>query len=145
MSLPERQSELVDTHRAVQATDLPSVLVGGWAMSAFQPRFTADIDLVIPARSLDEYDALLRDRGYTKAFDEGVSNVYEGRIVGYAKTVDGNPVQFDALVDALRCRQTGAGWSYRYLHEHSVVEPLELVPDLTGRIPEPALLFALLY
>ena len=53
MSLPERQSELIDTHRAVQDADLPYVLVGGWAVSAFQTRFTTDIDTVIPDTALD--------------------------------------------------------------------------------------------
>ena len=63
MSLPERQSELVATHREIQAADLPYVLVGGWAVSAFQTRFTTDIDAVIPETSLDDYEALLGDRG----------------------------------------------------------------------------------
>lgn len=143
MSLQERQAELVDTHRAIQTEELPYVLVGGWAVSAFQTRFTTDIDIVIPKTELDAYDTLLNGLGYSKEFDEDVSNVYEGRIVRYQKAVGDNAVEFDALVGALRCRQTDAEWSYRYLHEHSVVESLEVAEDLTARIPEPALLFAL--
>lgn len=143
MSLQERQAELVDTHRAIQAEGLSYVLVGGWAVSAFQTRFTTDIDIVIPKTELDAYDTLLTELGYSKEFDEDVANVYEGRIVRYKKAVGDNAVEFDALVGALRCRQTDAEWSYRYLHEHSVVESLEVAEDLTARIPEPALLFAL--
>jgi len=143
MSLQERQAELIDTHRAVQDEELPYVLVGGWAVSAFQTRFTTDVDMVIPETELDAYDALLDKLGYSKAFDNDVANVYEGRIVRYKKPVDDNAVEFDALVGALRCRQTDAEWSYRYLHEHSIVETLEVAEDLTARIPEPALLFAL--
>jgi len=143
MSLQERQAELVDTHRAVQDEDLPYVLVGGWAISAFQTRFTTDVDMVIPETELDAYDAFLGEMGYSKAFDNDVANVYEGRIVRYEKPVGDNAVEFDALVDALRCRQTDAEWSYRYLHEHSIVESLEVAEGLTARIPEPALLFAL--
>ncbi len=143
MSLQERQAELVDTHRAIQVEGLSYVLVGGWAVSAFQTRFTTDIDLVIPKTELNEYDTLLNDLGYNTEFDEDVANVYEGRIVHYEKAVGHNAVEFDALVGALRCRQTDAEWSYRYLHEHSVVESLEVAENLTARIPEPALLFAL--
>lgn len=143
MSLPERQSELVDTHRAIQTKALPYVLVGGWAVSAFQTRFTTDVDMVIPQTSLEAYDTLLDELGYSKEFDADVANVYEGRIVRYEKTVGDNTVEFDALVGALRCRQTDAEWSYRYLREHSVVESLEIAENLTARIPEPALLFAL--
>ncbi|QSG04545.1 hypothetical protein [Halapricum desulfuricans] len=143
MSLQERQAELVDTHRAVQAEDLSYVLVGGWAVSVFQTRFTTDVDMVIPETELDAYDGLLTDLGYSKAFENDVANVYEGRIVRYEKAVGDNAVEFDALVGALRCRQTDAEWSYRYLHEHSSVESLEVAESLTARIPNPALLFAL--
>lgn len=143
MSLHERQAELIETHRAIQDEGLPYVLVGGWAVSAFQTRFTTDVDMVIPATELDAYHTLLDELGYTKAFDNDVANIYEGRIVRYEKSVGDNTVEFDALVGALRCRQTDAEWSYRYLSEHSTVESLEVVEDLTARIPEPALLFAL--
>jgi hypothetical protein len=143
MSLPERQAELVATHRAVQDAELPYVLVGGWAISAFQTRFTTDIDAVIPGTALDDYDALLDDLGYEKQFEKDVSNEYEGRMIQYKKPVGENAVKFEALVDAIGCRQTDAEWSYRYLHEHSTVESLDVAEDLTARIPEPALLFAM--
>lgn len=143
MSLPERQSELIDTHRAVQDAELPYVLVGGWAVSAFQTRFTTDIDTVIPDTALDDYDTLLRDLGYEKQFEQDVSSEYNGRMVQYTKEVGGNAVKFEALVDAMGCRQTDAEWSYRYLHEHSTIESLDVTEDLNGRIPEPALLFAM--
>lgn len=143
MSLPERQAELVATHRAIQEGGLPYVLVGGWAVSAFQTRFTMDIDAVIPETSLDDYEVLLEDRGYEKAFEADVSNQYDGRMVQFAKAVGENEVTFEALVEAIRCRQTDAEWSYRYLHEHSTVASLDVAEDLEGRIPEPALLFAL--
>jgi len=143
MSLPERQSELIDTHRAVQDAELPYVLVGGWAVSVFQTRFTTDIDTVVPDTALDDYDILLRDLGYEKQFEQDVSNEYNGRMIQYTKEVGANAVKFEALVDAMGCRQTDAEWSYRYLHEHSTIESLDVAEDLDGRIPEPALLFAM--
>jgi predicted nucleotidyltransferase len=108
MSLQERQDELIATHRAIQDADLPYVLVGGWAVSAFQTRFTTDVDMVLPESQVAEYDDLLRDLGYEKTFGSDISNVYEGRIVRYEKPVGDNAVQFDALVGAMRCRQTDA-------------------------------------
>jgi len=143
MSLRERQTELIDTHRAVQEAGMPHVLVGGWAVSAFQTRYTTDIDVVIPDTSLDDYDLLLSELGYEKHFEKDVSNQYEGRMVQYGKAVGDNAVTFEALVDAMGCRQTGAEWSYRYLDEHSTVEPLSIAENLDGQIPEPALLFAM--
>lgn len=143
MSLQERQAELIDTHRAIQDEGLPYVLVGGWAVSAFQTRFTTDVDMVIPETELEVYDDLLAELDYSEEFDTDIANVYEGRIVRYEKQVGDTTVEFDALVGTLRCRQTDAEWSYRYLHEHSVIETLEVTDNLTARIPEPALLFAL--
>lgn len=143
MSITERQAELVATHRAIQAADLPFVLVGGWAVSAFQTRFTTDVDMIVPTSAVPKYDSLIRDRDYTKEFDQDVADLYEGRIIRYEKAVGENTVEFDAMVDALRCRQTDAEWSYRYVVEHSVTESLDVAEDLSARIPEPALLFAL--
>ena len=143
MSLPERQSELVGTYRAIRDAELPHVLVGGWAVSAFQTRFTADIDAVLPETSLADFEALLVDLDYEKSFEKDVSKQYEGQMVQYEKPVGENEVKFEALVNALRCRQTDAEWSYRYLREHSIVDSLNVSEGLNGRIPEPALLFAL--
>lgn len=143
MSLSARQSELVDTHREIQNAELPYVLVGGWAVSAFQTRITVDIDMVLPEASLDGFDTVLQERGYTIEADEDVSNIYEGRMIQYVKPVGEHTVRFDALVNALRCRQTDAEWSYEYLEAHSVVKELNVAPDLSAMIPEPALLFAI--
>lgn len=109
MSLLERQAELVDTHRAVQAAGLPYVLIGGWAVSAFQTRFTTDVDTTLPSTAVKDYDALLTDRGYEKQFENDVSNEYEGRMIQYTKPVGEHAVKFEALVDAMRCRQTPSG------------------------------------
>jgi hypothetical protein len=143
MSLTERQSELIDTHRAVQDAELPHVLVGGWAVSAFETRFTTDIDIVIPSTAVENYHSLLDEIGYEKQFDKDVSKQYEGRMIQYTKPVGDNEVKFEMLVDAIRCRQTDAEWSYRYLAEHSTVESIDVAEDLEGRIPDPALLFAM--
>jgi hypothetical protein len=143
MSLPERQAELIDTHRAIHEAELPYVLVGGWAVSAFQTRFTTDIDTVIPKTAREDYATLLEDLGYEKQFEQEISDEYEGQMIQYAKAVGTNSVTFEALVDAIGCRQTDAEWSYRYLREYSVVKSIEVTGDLEGWVPEPALLFAM--
>jgi hypothetical protein len=90
MSLTERQSELIDTHRAVQDAELPHVFVGGWAVSAFETRFTTDIDIVIPSTAVENYHSLLDELGYEKQFDKDVSKQYEGRMIQYTKPVGDN-------------------------------------------------------
>lgn len=125
-SLGKREDELLDTLEAVIDTDLPYVLVGGWAIAAFNQRFTMDVDVVIPAQAVDDYTDLLTDRGYEKTADVERNALYEGRTIRFTKDI-GNPVRFDAMVDALGCRQTEAEWSYRYLAQHSVTGNCEPV------------------
>ena len=141
MSLGEREAELLETLEAVIDAELPYVLVGGWAIAAFNQRFTTDVDVVIPGQAIDDYSALLADRGYEKTADVERNDLYEGRTLRFEKDI-GNPVRFDAMVDALGCRQTEAEWSYRYLAQHSVTEELRTGRPVTARIPERELLFA---
>ncbi|WP_135665742.1 hypothetical protein [Halorhabdus rudnickae] len=141
MSLGEREAELLDTLEAVVDAELPYVLVGGWAIAAFNQRFTTDVDVVIPDQAIDDYNALLANRGYKKTADVERNDLYEGRTIRFEKDI-GNPVRFDAMVDALGCRQTEAEWSYRYLAEHSVTEDLRTGRPISARIPERELLFA---
>jgi hypothetical protein len=141
MSLGKREAELRDTLRAVIAAELPYVLIGGWAIAAFNQRFTTDVDVVIPGQAVEDYTTLLTDRGYEKTADVERNTVYQGRTLRFEKDI-GNPVRFDAMVDALGCRQTEAEWSYRYLLEHSVQEELRTGQPVTARIPERELLFA---
>jgi len=142
MSLGEREDELLDTLEAVIEADLPYVLVGGWAIAAFDQRFTTDVDVVIPAQALEEHTTLLTERGYEKTADVERNELYEGRTVRFEKDI-GNPVRFDAMVDALGCRKTEAEWSYRYLAQHSATEELRTGRPVTARIPERELLFAM--
>jgi hypothetical protein len=112
MSLGDREDELLDTLEAVINAELPYVLIGGWAIAAFNQRFTTDVDVVIPGQAVDDYTALLADRGYKETADIERNDLYEGRAIRFEKDI-GNPVQFDAMIDALGCRQTEAEWSYR--------------------------------
>lgn len=141
MSLGEREAELLDTLEAVVDAELPYVLVGGWAIAAFNQRFTTDVDVVIPDQAIGDYNVLLADRGYEKTADVERNDLYEGRTIRFEKDI-GNPVRFDAMVDALGCRQTEAEWSYRYLAQHSVSEELRTGRQISARIPERELLFA---
>lgn len=70
MSLGEREAELLETLEAAIDAELPYVLVGGWAIAAFNQRFTTDVDVVVPRQAIDDYTALLTDRGYLSAARE---------------------------------------------------------------------------
>jgi hypothetical protein len=142
MSRGRREFELLDALEAVIDEELPYVLVGGWAISAFQPRFTVDVDVVAPSEAIENYRRLLAGRGYEQVADVEMTPVYRGRTVRFEKDV-GNPVTFDLMLDSLGCRQTDAEWSFRYLSQHSRVASLETRRRLEVHVPERELLFAL--
>lgn len=142
MSRGRRESELLDTLEAVIDEELPYVLVGEWAISTVQPRFTVDVDVVAPSETFENYRDLLAGRGYEQVADVETTPLYRGRTVRFEKDV-GNPVTFDLMLDSLGCRQTDAEWSFRYLSQHSRVASLETRRRLDVHVPERELLFAL--
>jgi hypothetical protein len=54
-------------------------------------------------------------------------------MIKYTKQVGNNELNFEALVEAIGCRQTNAEWSYRYLYHRSTVGSLDVAKDLDGR------------
>jgi hypothetical protein len=142
MSLSDREQELLTTLEAINEVDLPYVLVGGWAVTAFNQRFSTDVDLVIPETAVDDYASFLLDRDYERTGEHDTSGIYEGRFIQYSKDV-GNPVSIELMVNALRCRQTDAEWSYRYLDQHAQPVTVGRTLSVDTRIPERELLLAI--
>lgn len=142
MSLPERENELLTTLQAITDAGYPYVLVGGWAVTAFNQRFSTDVDLVIPETALQEYESFLSERGYEQTGAYETTALYDGRFIQYSNDV-GNPVSVELLVNALRCRQTDAEWSYRYLKQHSQPATIGRTLTVDTRIPEQELLLAI--
>ncbi len=127
---------------AITDAGLPYVLVGGWAVTAFNQRFSTDVDLVIPEDAVEDYASFLREHDYDRTSEHDTSGIYEGRFIQYTKDV-GNPVSFELMVNALRCRQTAAEWSYRYLEGHAHPVTVGRTVSVDTRIPERELLLAI--
>ena len=142
MSLPDREQELLTVLQAINEAGYPYVLVGGWAVTAFNQRFSTDVDLVIPETALNEYNSFLIEHDYERTSEYDTSALYEGRFIQYSKDV-GNPVSVELMVNALRCRQTDAEWSYRYLDQHSQPATVGRTLAVETRIPEQELFLAI--
>ena len=142
MSLPDREQELLTTLDAINDAGLPYVLVGGWAVTAFNQRFSTDVDLVVPEEAVEDYESFLRDHDYDRTSEHNTSGIYEGRFIQYSKDV-GNPVSIELMVNALRCRQTDAEWSYRYLDQHTQPVTVGRTMSVDTRIPERELFLAI--
>lgn len=123
MSHEERSKALIDILDDLEQSAIPFVLVGGYAISQFETRFSTDLDLVIAPEDYDELVSFLEDHDFERTDELEVppeETIYNREIELFERT-EGliHPVGVDVLVNGLGCRQTEAEWSFEYLREHS--------------------------
>lgn len=123
MSHEERSEALIDILNDIERSEIPFVLVGGYAISQFETRFSTDLDLVISPEDYDELVDFLADHDFERTDELAVPSdetIYNRKIELFERT-EGlvHPVGVDVLVNGLGCRQTEAEWSFEYLRDHS--------------------------
>jgi len=123
MSQEERSEALIDVLTELEQSSIPFVLVGGYAISQFETRFSTDLDLVIAPDDYDELVSFLEDHHFERTDELDVPSdetIYNREIELFERT-EGlvHPVGVDILVNGLGCRQTEAEWSFDYLRDHS--------------------------
>lgn len=123
MSHEERSEALIEVLNNLERSDIPFVLVGGYAISQFETRFSTDLDLVIAPDDYEELVDFLEDHEFERTAQLDVppeETIYNRKIELFERT-EGlvHPVGVDILVNGLGCRQTEAEWSFGYLREHS--------------------------
>lgn len=112
----------------LQESDIGYVLVGGYAVSQFETRFSTDLDLVIAPDEYDDVVAFLERHEFERRDELEVppdETIYNRAIELFERT-EGlvHPVGVDVLVNGLGCRQTEAEWSFEYLREHSTEQTI---------------------
>lgn len=118
-----RENRIFDVLQAFNDQGLEFVVVGGYAVSAYQHRFSVDADLVIRESDREKFTETLENQGFEEVEDKDL-DVYGGRYLAYEKDEE-LPVTIDLLVNALVCRQTDASWSYEYFRQHSTTAEIE--------------------
>jgi len=139
----QRENQIFETLQAFDddEQECEYVVVGGYAVSAFEHRFSVDADLVIRDADLDAFAAILEDRGYAKAINKDL-DVYGGRFVAYEQDAE-LPVSIDLLVNGLTSRQTDATWRYAYFREHAMRREIQgSERAVMAHVPEKELLMA---
>jgi len=120
MSFSDRSKALVKLLNDLTDQDLQYVLVGGYAVSVFNTRFSTDLDVVILPDQKDAFVDFLEAHGFEKTDSHRKTWVYDTEVVEYEKRLaPQQPIGFDLLVNGLGCRQTEAQWPFDYLDEHS--------------------------
>ena len=128
MSQEERSEALIGVLEDLQESDIGFVLVGGYAVSQFETRFSTDLDLVIAPNDYDEVVTFLEEHDFERDEELEVppdETVYDREIELFERD-EGlvHPVGVDVLVNGLGCRQTRAEWSFEYLREHSTEQTI---------------------
>ncbi|MBS3816722.1 MAG: hypothetical protein KGY76_04070 [Candidatus Thermoplasmatota archaeon] len=120
MAFTERGGTLIELLEKLEESDIPYVLIGGYATSAFNPRFSTDLDVVISSEEIEKISTFLEQNDFELTDRHQKDWSYDREVKEYKKPVGPDlPVGFDLLVNGLGCRQTDAEWSFKYLYEHS--------------------------
>jgi hypothetical protein len=120
MSFHGRSDALVELLEELTREGREYVLVGGYAVSAFNARFSTDLDIVVAPDSKAEFVDFLDSRGFEKTDSHAKEWFYDTEVIEYEKRLTPQqPIGFDLLINGLGCRQTEAQWSFDYLYDHS--------------------------
>ncbi|WP_114578376.1 nucleotidyltransferase family protein [Saliphagus sp. LR7] len=144
MSFHNRSDALIDLLEELTENDYRYVLVGGYAVSAFNARFSTDLDLVVAPDAKTEFIEFLETRGFEETDSHAKQWFYDTEVVEYEKRLTPQqPIGFDLLVNGLGCRQTQAQWSFDYLYDHSQQEKVSGgTQTTTARVIDGAVLVA---
>lgn len=125
MSFSNRGTALIELLEELDERDLQYVLVGGYAVSRYNTRFSTDLDVVVLPADKDAVVDFLEARGFEESDSHSKEWVYDTEVVQFEKRLEPQqPIGFDLLVNGLGCRQTEAQWSFDYLRKHSSVEEI---------------------
>ena len=119
MSFNNRSDALIELLEGLTQEGHEYVLVGGYAVSAFNARFSTDLDIVVAPDSKAEFTEFLEGQGFEETDSHAKEWFYDTEVIEYEKRLTPQqPIGFDLLVNGLGCRQTEAQWSFDYLYDH---------------------------
>jgi hypothetical protein len=120
MNFHNRSDALIELLEELTQEGHEYVLVGGYAVSAFNDRFSTDLDIVVAPDTKSEFIDFLEQRDFVETDSHAKEWFYDTEVIEYEKRLTPQqPIGFDLLVNGLGCRQTEAQWSFEYLYDHS--------------------------
>ena len=144
MGFSNRSNALIGLLAELNESSHQYVLVGGYAVSAFETRFSTDLDVVIAPEDRESIIEFLETRGFEQTESQSKEWVYDTEVTQYEKRLTPQqPVGVDLLVNGLGCRQTKAQWSFDYLLNHSREQTISGgTEEATARAVDGAVLIA---
>jgi hypothetical protein len=93
------------------------VVIGGYAASSYGfPRFSVDLDIVIPETKTSFFHQLISNQGFTKSKEKS-DLAYSGIFERHEKGLVG----IDLLINAVESRQTRYSYQFLYIFQNSEV------------------------
>lgn len=144
MSFNNRSDALIELLEELTQAGREYVLVGGYAVSVFNARFSTDLDIVVAPNSKVDFVDFLERRGFEETDSHAKEWFYDTEVIEFKKRLTPQqPIGFDLLVNGLGCRQTEAQWSFDYLYDHSYQQEVSGgTVTTTARVIEGAVLVA---
>lgn len=91
------------------------VVIGGYAVSSYGfPRFSIDLDFVIPETNLSFFHQLISREGFSKSKEKS-DLAYSGKFERHEKGL----VSIDLLINAVESRQTGYSYPFSYIFSNA--------------------------
>ena len=100
--------------------DKDYVVIGGYSVSSYGfPRFSVDLDIVIPDGEVSFFKKIITGEGFV--LDKQKNDLdYGGKFERYVKDL----LSIDFLINAVQSRQTGYSYSFSYLFDNSEVRDI---------------------
>ncbi len=118
------------------------VVIGEYAVSSFGfPRFSVDLDIVIPEKEVTFFQKLITEKSFTISKEKPDLN-YSGKFERYSKSL----VSIDLLINTVQSRQTGYSYPFSYIFKNSEMREVSgWDPSLKAkiRVPHKEILIAL--
>lgn len=116
-----REKECFDFLKAIPEKT-KYVLIGGYAVSSYGfPRFSVDLDIVIPESELKFFEKRIQERGFVLTTErKDLDEIYSGQFKSYGKKKE-LPVSVDLLINSVKSRQTNVSYPFNYLFKNSEV------------------------
>ncbi len=139
----ERENTIFDILEEFRDKELDFILIGGYAVSAFNHRFSVDADIVIKEEDKEDFEKILKEKGFEEVQKKRINSLYRGLFMSYEKKKENLPVNVDLLVNSVECRQTRASWSYEYIDKNSIKANIEgSEKSIKAKVPQKELLIA---
>jgi len=120
MSFEDRSNALVGLLDDLRGRENPFVVVGGYAVSPYNARFSTDLDVVVAPADRETFEQFLQSQDFERIDSHEKHWRYATAVIEFEKRLaPSRPIGVDLLVNGLGCRQTEAQWSFEHLSEHS--------------------------